>query len=347
MKTRKQLLTRAITACLCLALSAFALFGIAGLIDNLAPNKLTPTALAAVSAAAPASGVPVVYMTTSITPEGLKAVYEALGVVPDAGDRVGIKVSTGDSPHTNYLRQDLIGAFVKSLNGTYIECNTAYGRRRGATATHYEVAKEHGFEPIVLIDEDGDMRIPIEGGTQIQTTIVGAKIADYNFQVVLSHFKGHAMAGFGGALKNLSIGYGSSAGKSLIHTGGESSTSMGGGDQTKFLNSMGDAAKGVVDYVKGLKPGKENIIFINVMNRLSVDCDCSQNPAQPDMHDIGILASTDPVALDKACLDLVFNAPDGASLIERIKSRDGIRTVVHAEEIGLGSQTYRMVGLGQ
>jgi uncharacterized Fe-S center protein len=283
----------------------------------------------------------VVYMTTDISPEGLQAVYAALGISPNADDKVAVKVTTGEPPSSNYLRQELIGAFVKGLNGTYIECNTAYGGRRAGTDMHYQVAADHGFEPIVLLDDEGEMEIPVVGGLQLETDTVGAKIADFNFHVVLSHFKGHQIAGYGGALKMLSIGYGSFTGKNLIHTAGNNANAWFGGDQNEFLESMADASKGVVDYVKGMDSGQ--IIFINVMNRLSIDCDCNGNPAEPDIHDIGILASTDPVALDQACLDLIYAAEGNESFVRRVEAQNGIRVIEAAEQIGLGNRTYTTV----
>ena len=291
--------------------------------------------------AVPASeGVPVVYMTADISPEGLQAAYEALGIAPDSDDKVAIKVSTGEPPASNYLRQDLIGDFVKSLNGTYVECNTAYGGERASFDMHYQVAADHGFEPIVLMDDGGEMEIPIEGGFHLETDFVGTHLQDFNFFVVLSHFKGHQMAGYGGALKQLSIGFGSFKGKNLIHTAGVSSTSFRGGDQDDFLESMADASKGVVTYIKNMEGGQ--VIYINVMNRISIDCDCNGNPAEPDIHDIGILASTDPVALDQACIDLIYKAEGNKSFLRRIENLNGVHVLEAAEQIGLGSRNYTL-----
>ena len=235
---------------------------------------------------------------------------------------------------------------MQSLDGTIVECNTAYGGSRSETAMHYQVAKDHGFTEIAdvkILDEDGSISIPVENGTQLSENYVGKAFTNYDSYLVLSHFKGHAMAGFGGAIKNISIGLGSSEGKSWIHSGGNSKTNPWGGDQDEFLEAMGDAGKSVSDYLKN----GERIVYINVMNRLSVDCDCDGNPAEPDMHDIGILASTDPVALDQACIDLIYEQKDGdgASLVRRIESRNGLHTLEHAEEIGLGSRTYQLVKL--
>lgn len=286
---------------------------------------------------------PVVYMTANISSEGLMAIYEALGRRPQAGQKVGVKISTGESPNANHLRPAFIQELVSAVNGDIIECNTAYGGSRASTAMHYQVAEDHGYSAIatvVIMDENGSVDIPVAGGKQLTSNRVGAHFPEYQFHVVLSHFKGHAMGGFGGALKNMSIGYGSTAGKCLIHTAGASSTSPWGGAQDPFLESMAEAAKSIVDYV-----GKENYIYINVMNRLSVDCDCSANPAEPTMADIGILASLDPVALDKACVDLVDAASDGADLRNRIDRQNGRLTVTHAAEIGLGSLEYNLVSI--
>lgn len=187
------------------------------------------------------------------------------------------------------------------------------------------------------------MTLPVEGGVRLTENYVGAAFADYDSYLVLSHFKGHAMAGFGGAIKNISIGLGSSKGKSWIHSGGTSLTNPWGGEQNAFLESMAEADKSVSDYLGN----GERIVYINVMNRLSVDCDCDGNPAEPDMHDIGILASTDPVALDQACIDLVYGAEDGQSLINRIESRNGLYTLEHGEKIGLGSREYQLVTIDE
>ena len=281
------------------------------------------------------SSLPVVYMTSDISADGLMAVYEALGAAPEG--KIAVKISTGESG-SNYLRTDLIGELVQSLDGTIVECNTAYGGQRTNTAMHYQLAKDHGYTEIAdvdIMDEDGSMTLTVEGGSNLTENYVGSHFANYDYFVVLSHFKGHAMAGFGGAIKNISIGIASSEGKSHIHTAGKGG-SMWSAEQDPFLESMAEAGKSVVDALDG------NILYINVMNRLSVDCDCDSNPAEPDMHDIGILASFDPVALDQACIDLVYAAEDGQSLIKRIESRNGLHTLEHAEEIGLGSREYRL-----
>ena len=287
-----------------------------------------------------AQGTPVVYMTQEITPEGLMAVYQALQWEPQG--RVAVKLSTGEPPASNYLRPELIAGLVQSLDGTIVECNTAYGGSRAETAMHYQVAEDHGFTAIAdfqILDEDGSMTLPVQGGTRLSENYVGAAFDDYDSYLVLSHFKGHSMAGYGGAIKNISIGLGSSEGKAWIHSAGSSRTNPWGGDQDAFLESMAEAGKSVSDYLG------DQIVYINVMNRLSVDCDCDGNPAEPDMHDIGILASTDPVALDQACIDLVYSAEDGQSLVNRIESRNGLHTLEHAQQIGLGSRSYELVSI--
>lgn len=283
-----------------------------------------------------------VYFTSDITPEALVEIYEALGWTPTGN--VAVKMSTGEPPASNYLRPELIKDLVQQVNGTIVECNTAYGGSRAETAMHYQVAEDHGLTEIAEVkiqDEDGSMSIPVEGGTRLTENFVGAAFGDYDSYLVLSHFKGHAMAGFGGAIKNISIGLGSSEGKCWIHTGGVSRTSFSGGEQNAFLEAMGDAGKAVSDYMGN----GERITYISVMNRISIDCDCDGNPAEPDIHDIGIMASNDPVALDQACIDLVSNTEGSESLMNRIADRNGIHTLENAEAIGLGSRSYQLVNL--
>ncbi|WP_273402014.1 DUF362 domain-containing protein [Traorella massiliensis] len=282
-----------------------------------------------------------VYMSENISSDSLIAIFDALGAQIEGN--VAVKLSTGE-PGNNYLRTDLIGDLVQSFDHpTIVECNTAYGGQRASTAMHYQVAEDHGYTAIAdvdIMDEEGSMTLPVSGGTHLSENYVGSHFANYDYYVVLSHFKGHAMAGYGGAIKNISIGIASSEGKAHIHSGGTGG-SMWSGDQDAFLESMAEAGKSVADYLDG------NILYINVMNRLSVDCDCDSSPAEPDMHDIGILASFDPVALDQACIDLVYSAEDGASLIQRIESRNGLLTLEHAQEIGLGSRTYQLVNIDE
>lgn len=285
---------------------------------------------------------PKVYMTTDITPEGLMAVYESMGWKPEG--KVAVKLSTGEPPASNYLKPELIKDLVQSVDGTIVECNTAYGGSRGEAAMHMQVAKDHGFTDIAavdIMDADGSISLPVNGGTHLKENLVGAHFANYDSFLVLSHFKGHQMAGFGGAIKNISIGIGSREGKCLIHTAGKSHTVMWGGIQDNFLESMAEAGKAVSD---SLENGK-NIAYINVMNRISIDCDCNGNPAEPDIHDIGILASTDPVALDQACIDLVYAAEGRETLVNRIEQKNGLHTLERAEEIGLGTRKYELVSI--
>lgn len=298
--------------------------------SNSAPDEPTPT---------PDSGASQVLMTADISADALMAIYEALDWTPTGS--IAVKLSTGE-PGSNYLRTDLIGELVQSLNDpTIVECNTAYGGSRSNTAMHYQVAEDHGYTAIAevdIMDENGSMTLPVSGGSTLTENYVGASFANYDSFLVLSHFKGHAMAGYGGAIKNISIGIASSQGKAHIHSGGTGG-SMWGGDQDAFLESMAEAGQSVVEALDG------RIVYINVMNRLSVDCDCDGNPAEPDMHDIGILASYDPVALDQACIDLVYAAQDGSSLVNRIESRNGLHTLEHAEDIELGSRSYELVSI--
>ena len=289
---------------------------------------------------------PIVYFTSDISPEGLMVVYEALGV--ELTGKVAVKVSTGEPPASNYLRPELIADLVQHVEGTIVECNTTYGGSRAQTAMHYQVAQDHGFTDIAdfqILDEDGSMTLQVSGGSVLTENYVGAAFADYDSYLILSHFKGHSMAGFGGAIKNISIGLGSSEGKAWIHSGGTSRTNAWGGQQDAFLEAMAEAGKSVADYLGN----GEGIVYVNIMNRLSVDCDCDGHPAEPDIHDIGILASTDPVALDQACIDLIYEQKDGdgASLVNRIESRNGLHTLEHAEEIGFGSREYNLVNIDE
>ncbi len=281
-----------------------------------------------------------VYMTSDITSDSLVKVYDALSWTPNGN--VAVKISSGEPPNSNYLQPDLIKGLVDKVSGTLVEDNTAYGGSRSETEMHYQVAEDHGYTaiaPFKILDEDGSISIPTPG-TIIKEDFVGSAFPDYNSYIVLSHFKGHSMAGFGGAIKNASIGLASSEGKCWIHSGGTSKDEAFGGNQDDFLKSMGDAAKGISDYLSN----GQNIVYINVMNRLSVDCDCDGNPAEPDLHDIGILASTDPVALDQACVDLVYQNIDngGDSLVQRIEDKNGLLTLENAQDIGLGSRNYKI-----
>ncbi|CCX64205.1 uncharacterized Fe-S center protein putative ferredoxin [Prevotella sp. CAG:1058] len=290
-----------------------------------------------------------VYFTRDITPEALVRIYKALG--KEAKGRVAVKISTGEAGGHNYLKPELIRNLVDEVGGTIVECNTAYAGSRNTSAAHWKTIRQHGFDKIAkvdIMDEHGDMRIPVKDTTHIKYDIVGASLANYDFMVNLAHFKGHAMGGFGGVLKNQSIGVASSAGKTYIHTAGkvQSPDELWNNlpAQDYFLESMAAAAQAVADYFKG------NILYINVMNNLSVDCDCDSSPDEPKLKDMGIMASLDPVALDKACLDMVFNhksteGDDAKPLIERINRQHGTHIVDYAEKIGLGSTAYVVVDI--
>lgn len=302
-------------------------------------NSSAVTDSASDQSAVDSGDAPVVYFTSDISPEGLEKVYGALNWKPSGN--LAVKVSTGEPPASNYLRRDLIGDLVSSLDGTYVECMTAYGGQRSSTAMAKQVAADHGFAPFDLLDEDGSMILPVKTYTQIPENYVGKSMADYDSMLVLSHYKGHAIAGFGGAIKNISIGLGSVEGKNLIHTGGKNHDRWLGGDQTAFTESMAEAASSVQDYYG------DKIVYINVMNRLSIDCDCDGNPSEPDIHDIGILAGRDPVAIDQACYDLILQADGNESFVNRVESRNGLHTLEHAEEIGLGNRTYELVNIDE
>jgi uncharacterized Fe-S center protein len=292
---------------------------------------------------AASADLPKVYMTRDITSAGMMAAYNALGSKIEG--KIAVKLSTGEPGGHNFLSPDLIKDLVQSVGGTIVECNTAYGGRRSNTASHKQAAAEHGFTAIAsvdIMDEQGSMSLPVTGGRHLSENFVGSHFANYDSFLVLSHFKGHAMAGFGGALKNISIGIASAEGKCWIHTGGHSRTSLWGGEQTAFLESMAEASQAVISRLNG------KILYVNVMNNLSIDCDCDSSPAAPELDDIGILASTDPVALDKACVDLIYaaDAQRSASLRHRIESQRGTVVLTHAESLGLGSQQYEIVNIG-
>ncbi len=287
---------------------------------------------------------PAVYMTTEITPEALVKIYDKLGF--NAEGNVAVKMSTGEPPASNYLRPELIGDLVQKVGGTIVECNTAYGGSRSSTAMHKQVAEDHGFTDVAnvdIMDEDGSLTIPVpspeSGESRITENYVGSHLENYDSLICLSHFKGHSMAGYGGAIKNMSIGVASSRGKGWIHSGGTSMTNIWGGEQDAFLEAMGDATSAVIDYMDG------KVVYINVMNNLSIDCDCDGNPSAPQISDIGILASTDPVAVDQACLDLIAQAQGNTSFLSRVNRQNGYHTLEHAEEIGIGSREYRLVDI--
>lgn len=290
-----------------------------------------------------------VLMTSDISPESLVKIYEALG--RKATGKVAVKISTGEPGGHNFLQPALIKDLVKKVDGTIVECNTAYQGKRSKTEDHIQAAKDHGFFDIAnvdIMDADGEFNIPVKDTKHLKYNIVGNNMKNYDFMINLAHFKGHAMAGFGGVIKNQSIGVASASGKTYIHTGGKTENMSelweNVDDQDAFLESMAASAQGVADYFG------DKIVYINVMNKLSVDCDCDSNPHDPEMKDIGILASTDPVALDQACLDLVYavkptEGNNNKPLIERIESRHGKHTVDYAEKIGLGTKKYELINL--
>ena len=293
----------------------------------------------------PDPDAPTVYFTSDISAKGLVGIYEALGI--PASGRVAVKISTGESSKSNHLRPELIKDLVQKVNGNLVECNTAYGGSRSNTASHLKAIEERGYNEIAtvdIMDSEGTMDIPVADSKWIKYDRVGSHLQNYDFMINLAHFKGHAMGGFGGVLKNQSIGVASSAGKLYIHSAGRSTTRWIDDNQDGFLESMAAAAQAVHNYFK--QEGK-NIIYINVMNNMSVDCDCDGSPATPRLKDIGILASTDPVALDQACLDLVFNHTDATGddskpLQERINRQHGTHITEYAEFIGLGTRKYNI-----
>lgn len=283
-----------------------------------------------------------VYFTPEITPAALQRIYAALGV--QLWGKVAVKISTGEPGGHNFLQPALIGDLVKSLSGTIVECNTAYEGRRNTTEAHWQAIREHGFmeiAPCDIMDEEGEMALPVTGGKHLTENFVGAHLANYNSMLMLSHFKGHLMGGFGGALKNMSIGVASAHGKAHIHGVGKPED-IWTADHDSFLECMAEADKAVMDYM-----GRRNIVYINIANRLSVDCDCDANPHEPEMADIGIFASLDPVAVDQACVDAVYNSTDEgkAALIKRMESRNGIHTVEVAAALGLGSREYEIINI--
>lgn len=291
-----------------------------------------------------------VYFTNDLTSEGMIRVYEALGFQTEG--TVAIKLSTGEAGGNYYLHPDLIQGIVDRVDGTIVECNTAYGGSRAATAEHMQVAKDHGFTEIAevdIMDAQGSVSLPVEDGIFMKENLVGSNLENYGSMIVLSHFKGHAMAGYGGAIKNISIGIASASGKSLIHSSGSFSASWGWmagamfKPQEHFLAAMAESGKSVSEYFGN----GDNIVYINVLNNISIDCDCDSNPSVPEIHDIGILASTDPVALDQACIDLVYGAEGSSSLINRIEDRNGLYTLDYAQAIGLGSKEYELISIDE
>lgn len=302
-----------------------------------------------------------VFFTKEISPEALVRTFEALGV--ELKGKVAIKVSTGEAGNPNYLNPQLIKELVQKVNGTIVECNTAYEGARNNSDQHRALAEEHGFTKIAdidIMDETGEIEIPVQSGKHLKYDIIGRNLSNYDSMINLAHFKGHQMSGFGGVLKNQAIGIASASGKVYIHTAGKSrdlekfyhcfDTPEGMAEmlpaQDDFLESMTEAAKAVADYM--LEQNKP-VLYLNVMNNLSVDCDCATEPEAPCMQDIGIAASLDPVALDQACIDMVWNSTDPGRdhFIERVEDQNGRHILEAAEHLGLGGREYDLIELDQ
>lgn len=292
-----------------------------------------------------------VYVTREITPESLVRIFEALGCKPEG--RVAVKISTGESEKTGYLRPDFIKPLVDKVHGTIVECNTAYAGTRNTSEAHWKTIRQHGFTqiaPVDIMDEEGDMTIPVADSTHLRYNIVGKHLGYYDWMINLAHFKGHQMGGFGGVLKNASIGVASASGKAYIHTAGytEKVDELWGhvDDQDGFVESMAAAAQAVHNFFgKG-----ERIVYIAVMNNMSIDCDCNANPQKPLIEDYGIVASTDPVALDQACYDIISKIHNdkhnnNKPLLERIAKQHGTHILEWGEKIGLGSRRYTIINI--
>ena len=287
----------------------------------------------------------IVYFTKDISPEGLIKVYQKLGV---SLNNVAVKLHSGEDGNQNYVKPEFVKPFIDYVKGTVVECNTAYNGARNETDKHLKLLEKHGWSKyfdVDLMDSDGDIQLDIPDGLVIKKNFVGKNIVNYDSMIVLSHFKGHPMGGYGGALKQLSIGVASSAGKAYIHSGGKVKDQYVLWDnlanQDIFLESMADAAKSVCDLFKG------KIAYISMMVNMSVDCDCCKIAEDPCMKDIGILASLDPVAIDQACLDLIYNSNDEGKthFIERVESRNGVHTIEAASNLGIGNRDYELVSL--
>lgn len=288
-----------------------------------------------------------VFFTKQFTAESLLKLYSSVG--RELTGKVAVKLHSGEKGNQNFLKPEFWRPLIDAVGGTVVECNTAYSGARNYTDKHKKLMREHGWEEYFTVDimdaEGPDLELPLPEGRVIKRNLVGKNMADYDSMLVLSHFKGHPMGGYGGALKQLSIGCASSAGKSLIHSAGVTDDQNAVWDnvaeQDKFLEAMADAAKSVVDFFK------DKIVFINVMKNLSVDCDCCEVAEDPCMRDVGMLASLDPVAIDRACLDLVYASddPGKAHFIERVETRHGAHTIEAAAALGYGSEKYELVSI--
>ena len=286
-----------------------------------------------------------VYFTKEIIPESVVKMYETLGL--ELPGKVAVKLHSGEQGNQNYIRPEFVKAMVERVNGTVVECNTAYGGARNSTEKHKKLIEEHGWTKyfdVDLMDAEGpDMELSIPNGKVIKENFVGKNLKNYDSMLVLSHFKGHPMGGYGGALKQLSIGVASSQGKSWIHSAGKTKDQTILWDnlpeQNKFLEAMADSASSIVEYFKG------KIVFINVMCNLSVDCDCCAKAEDPCMKDIGILASLDPIAIDQACIDLIYHSKDPGRdhFVQRVERQNGIHTIEAAQELGFGTREYERI----
>ncbi len=284
---------------------------------------------------------PKVYFTRDLSPAGAIRAFDMLGIKLEGN--VAVKLHSGEPGNQNFLRPAFMKDIVEHVNGTIVECNTAYDGGRNTTEAHKKTMLLHGWTEIAdvdIMDAEGEMELPVHGGKHLDVNYVGKNLADYDSMLVLSHFKGHPMGGYGGALKNISIGIASSHGKAYIH-GVKDVNAIWTADHDSFLECMADAAKSVVEYMYG------KMAYVNIMCNMSVDCDCCAVAADPKIKDIGILSSLDPVALDQACLDLVYASDDEgkADLIERIESRHGVHTIEAAAEIGVGSREYELIDM--
>lgn len=281
-----------------------------------------------------------VYFSRTITPDTVLRLYKLVG--KELPGKVAVKVHSGEKGNQNFLHPDFWKEIIDYVGGTVVECNTAYEGARNTTPKHLALLEDHGWNryfTVDLLDAQGpDLELPIPGGKVIHKNFVGKDIANYDSMLVLSHFKGHPMGGYGGALKQLSIGVASSYGKAYIHGAGDPKQ-MWTADHDSFLESMADAASSVVEYFKG------NAVYINVMKNMSVDCDCCAVAEDPCLADMGVLASTDPIAIDQACIDLVYDCddPGKAHFLERVESRNGVHTIESAAALGFGSREYELV----
>ena len=281
-----------------------------------------------------------VYFSRTITPDAVLRLYKLVG--KELPGKVAVKVHSGEKGNQNFLHPDFWKEIIDYVGGTVVECNTAYEGARNTTPKHLALLEDHGWNryfTVDLLDAQGpDLELPIPGGKVIHKNFVGKDIANYDSMLVLSHFKGHPMGGYGGALKQLSIGVASSYGKAYIHGAGDP-TQLWTADHDSFLESMADAASSVVEYFKG------NAVYINVMKNMSVDCDCCAVAEDPCLADMGVLASTDPVTIDQACIDLVYGCddPGKAHFLERVESRNGVHTIESAAALGIGSREYELM----